>query len=117
MLYPIWRGNPISIWAFFLTEPLHGGNDMLWLCITAAGAGALLGLALMRVVAVFAASVTLAVSAVVLMRLGQWTLLEAIVYTFMLLGTLQFSYLVGFIFSSRWTRNTVTEGSRVHRSG
>src|SRR5262249_8082688 len=33
------------------------GNDMLWLFITAAGIGALLGLAVLRVLAVFAASV------------------------------------------------------------
>ena len=67
--------------------------------ITAAGAGALLGLALLRIPAVFAASIVLAVTAVVLMRLGRWLLLETIAYTFMLLAALQCSYLIGFIFS------------------
>jgi energy-converting hydrogenase Eha subunit A len=73
---------------------------MLLLFIAAAGAGVLLGLALLRVLAVFAASVALGVTAVVWMILGQWPLLGAIVYAFMLLATLQCSYLVGLIFSS-----------------
>jgi len=90
---------------------------MLWLIITAAGAGVLLGLTLLRALAVFAASVALSVTAVVSMTLGHWPLLEIIVYTFMLLAALQCSYLIGLIFSIRWTRNTVTECSRVHRLG
>jgi|SRR5215813_3720395 len=73
---------------------------MLWLFIAAAGAGVLLGLALLRVLAIFAASVALGVTAVVWMIYGQWPLLGAIVYAFMLLATFQCSYLVGLIFSS-----------------
>jgi len=74
---------------------------MLWLFITAAGAGVLLGLALLRILAVFAASVALCVTAVVWMIHGQWPLLGTIAYAFMLLATFQCSYLVGLIFSSR----------------
>ena len=73
---------------------------MLWLFIAAAGAGILLGLALLRVLALFAASVALGVTAVVWTIHGQWPLLGAIVYAFMLLATFQCSYLVGLIFSS-----------------
>jgi len=83
---------------------------MLWLLfITAAGIGALLGVALLRVVAVFAGSVALTVTAVILLSLAHWSLLNTIVCTFMLLAALQCSYLVGFISASRWTRNAVTE--------
>lgn len=85
------------------------GNDMLWLFITAAGIGALLGLAVLRVLAVFAASVALAVTTVVSLSLAHWSLLETIVCTFMLLAAFQYSYIIGFMSSSRWTRNTVTE--------
>ena len=101
----------------FAAQLVHGGNDMLWLFIVAAGTGALLGLARLRVLAVFAASLALAVTAVVLLSLAHWALLEIIVYTFMLLGTLQCSYVIGFISSTRWMRNTATEFSRVHRRG
>src|SRR5262245_10720567 len=73
---------------------------MLWLFIAAAGAGVLVGLALLRVLPVFAASVALGVSGVVWMLHGQWPVLGAIVYAFMLLATFQCSYLVGLIFSS-----------------
>jgi len=52
---------------------------MLWLFIVAAGTGALLGLARLRVLAVFVASVALAVTAVVLLSLAHWALLEIIV--------------------------------------
>jgi len=93
----------------FIAQFVWGNDDMLWLFITAAGTGALLGLALLRVLPVLTASVALALTAVVLMTLGQRPLLEIIVYTFMLLTTLQCSYLVGFIYSSRQMRNTVTE--------
>jgi hypothetical protein len=73
---------------------------MVWLFIAAAGAGMLLGLALLRVVAVFAASVAVGVTAAVWMIHGQWPLLGTIVYAFMLLATFQCSYLVGLIFLS-----------------
>ena len=90
---------------------------MLWLFIVAAGTGALLGLARLRVLAVFAASLALAVTAVVLLSLAHGGVLEIIVHTFMLLGTLQFSYVIGFVSSRRWTRNTATEFSRVRSRG
>jgi hypothetical protein len=75
---------------------------MLWLFILAAGVGVLLGLALLRVLAVFAASVALGVTSVVWMIHGQWHLLGAIVLAFILLATFQCSYLLGLIFSSPW---------------
>ena len=94
---------------------------MLWLFIVAAGTGALLGLARLRVLAVFAGSVALAVTAVVLLSLAHWALLEIIVYTFMLLGTLQCSYVIAFVIvlisSRRRTQNSATEFSRVHGRG
>jgi hypothetical protein len=79
-----------------LAQLVNGGINMLWLFITASGAGMLLGLGQLRVATLIAASVALAVTALVLLRLGQWPLLEAILYTFMLLITLQCSYLAGF---------------------
>jgi hypothetical protein len=82
---------------------------MLWLFITAAGIGVLFGLALLRVLAVFAASVALTVTAAVLLSLAHWSLLETSVCTFMLLVAFQCSYIIGFTCSSRSSRNTVTE--------
>jgi len=111
------RMEPHLILGVFPSQLVVVGNDMLWLFITAAGTGALLGLALWRVLAVFAASLALAVTTVILLSLAHWGLLGTIVYTLMLLGTLQCSYVIGFISSSRWTRNSLTECSRLHRSG
>ena len=90
---------------------------MLWLFIMAAVAGLLLGLALLRVLAVLAASIALVVTAVVWMTRGQWGLLDTIVYTLLLLASLQCSYLLGFIFSIRWTRVASPKCSRIPGSG
>jgi len=68
---------------------------MLWLYVAAAAAGALLGLSSLRAPAVLAGSVVFVAIAVVLMAFRRWPLLEAVINVFMLLATLQFSYLVG----------------------
>jgi len=67
---------------------------MLWLHIAAAGAGALLGLLWLPVLAVPAGLVVLVALAVVLMTLRHWPLLQAIVNLFVLLATLQIGYLI-----------------------
>ena len=73
---------------------------MLWLYIAAAAVGALLGLLGLRVLAVVAGSVALLGITVVLAALGHWSRLEAVISTFLLLSTLQFSYLAAFLLSS-----------------
>ena len=86
---------------------------MLWLYVVAAGAGALLGLLWLRVIAILAGSIVLVATSVVFMTVQQWPLLEAIVNLLMLLATLQFSYLVALMLSSAWTRlasRTLTGG-------
>jgi hypothetical protein len=65
---------------------------MLWLYMTAAGVGALLGLLWRRVIAVVAASAVLMTITVVVMTLRQRSLLEVVVNIPMLLTTLQLSY-------------------------
>jgi hypothetical protein len=71
--------------------------DMLWLYIAAAGAGTLLGLLRLRVLAVLAGSVVL-MSITILF--GRWSLLGTVVNLFLLLATLQFSYLGALLLSS-----------------
>jgi hypothetical protein len=72
---------------------------MLWLCIAAAGAGALLGLLGLRVLAVLAGSVVLVVITVALAAFGHWPLLEAVINAFLLLAIFQFTYLAASIYS------------------
>ena len=74
------------------------GINMLWLLLTASALGILLGLWL-RVSALLGASVALVVAATVLMTLGQWSLLQAIGFIYLLLITLQVGYLVGLLLS------------------
>jgi hypothetical protein len=76
---------------------------MLWLLVTASALGILLGLWL-RVSALLGASVALVVTTAVLMTLGQWSLLQAIGFIFILLSTLQVGYLVGLLLSGARTR-------------
>jgi hypothetical protein len=78
---------------------------MLWLYIAAAGAGALLGLFRLRVLAVLALSVILVATSVVWMTFFQpWPLLGAAINVVTLPATLQFSYLVALTLFSAWTR-------------
>jgi hypothetical protein len=77
---------------------------MLWLYIAAAGAGALLGLLWLRVLAVLAGSVILMAITVVWMTLQQRPFLEGVINVFMLLAILQFSYLATLMLSCAWTR-------------
>ena len=72
---------------------------MLWLYIAAAGAGALLGLLRLRVLAVLAVSIILAAISVVWTTIEQWPVTGAAVNVFTLLATLQFSYLVVLVLS------------------
>jgi hypothetical protein len=76
------------------------GLEMLWLYMAGAGAGALFGLLRLRVLAVLAGSVVLMAIAILLAALGHWPLLEAVVNVFLLLATLQFSYLAALLLSS-----------------
>jgi len=76
---------------------------MLWLLVAVGAFAVLIGLWL-RVPAVLVASMALAATTVVLMTLGQRPLLEAIVFIFTLLTTLQVGYLAGVILSSAWLR-------------
>ena len=76
---------------------------MLWLLVTASGAGVLLGLWL-RVPVLLAASIVLVITTSIWMTLEQWPLLEAIGFIFVLLITLQVGYLVGLLLSAAWTR-------------
>ena len=71
---------------------------MLWIFVTASALGISLGLWL-RVSALFVASVALVVTTAVLMALGHWSLLQAIGIIFILLSTLQVSYLGGLLLS------------------
>jgi hypothetical protein len=73
---------------------------MLWFYLVAAGAGALLGLIRLRILAVLAGSVGLVAVSIVLAALGHWSLLEAVINMFLLLATLQFSYLAALLVSS-----------------
>ena len=77
---------------------------MLWLYIAAAGAGALLGLLRLRVLAVLALSVILVATSVVWMTFFQWPLLGAAINVVTLPTTLQFSYLLALTLCSAWTR-------------
>ena len=77
--------------------------NMLWLLLTAIALGILLGLWL-RVSALLGASVALVVATAVLMTLGQWSLLQAIGFIYLLLITLQVGYLVGLLLSGARTR-------------
>lgn len=81
-----------------------GEAAMLWLYIAAAGAGALLGLLRLRVLAVLVVSVILVAISVVWTTYEQWPVSEAAINVFALLATLQFSYLVALMLSSAWTR-------------
>jgi hypothetical protein len=76
------------------------GMDMLWLYIAAAGAGALLGLLRLRVLAVLAGSVVLMAITILFAAPGHWSLLGTVVNLFLLLATLQFSYLGALLLSS-----------------
>jgi hypothetical protein len=76
------------------------GMAMLWLYIAAAGAGALLGLLRLRVLAVFAGSVVLVAITVVLAALGHWPILGAIINVFLVLAALQLSYLAAVVLSN-----------------
>jgi hypothetical protein len=68
---------------------------MLWLIVSAASTGILLGLWL-RVPSVLAASLLVAVaSAVLVPLLTEWSLLTGMAFVFVLLGALQFGYLAG----------------------
>jgi hypothetical protein len=77
---------------------------MLWLYIAAAGAGALLGLLWLRVLAVLAGSVILMAITVDWMTLQQRPFLEGVINVFMLLAILQFSYLAALMLSCACTR-------------
>ena len=77
---------------------------MLWLYVAAAGAGALLGLLGLRVIAVLVGSVVLVTATVAFMAVRQFPLLEAVVNVLMLLATLQFSYLVALMLPAARTR-------------
>jgi hypothetical protein len=83
---------------------------MLWLYVVAAGAGALLGLLWLRVMAILAGSIVLVATTVAFMTVQQWPLLEAIVNLLMLLATLQFSYLVALMLPDSGTRVPSQEG-------
>jgi hypothetical protein len=87
---------------------------MLWLLVTASALGLLLGLWL-RVAALLGASVALAMTTAVLMALGHWSLLQAIGFIFILLSTLQVSYLGGLLLSVVWTRLRNSRGNRLVR--
>jgi len=76
------------------------GQDMLWLYIAAAGAGALLGLLRQRVLAVLAGSVVLMAITILFAAPGHLSLLETVVNLFLLLATIQFSYLAALLLSS-----------------
>ena len=69
----------------------------LWLYIAAAGVGALLGLLWLRLLALLAGSVVLVAVAIVMAALGHWPPLKAVINVFLLLATLQFSYLVALV--------------------
>jgi hypothetical protein len=76
---------------------------MLWLLVTASVLGILLGLWL-RVSSLLGASIALVVTSAILMTLGQWSLLQAIGFIYLLLSMLQVGYLVGLLFSGARTR-------------
>jgi hypothetical protein len=74
--------------------------SMLWLYIAAAGAGALLGLLRLRVLAVLVGSVVLVAIIVVLAALGHWPLLGTIINVLLMLATLQLSFLAAVMLSN-----------------
>jgi len=73
---------------------------MLWLYIAAVGAGALLGLLRLRVLAVLAGSVVLMAVTIFFAALGHGPLLQTVINLFLLLATHQFSYLTALLLSS-----------------
>ena len=77
---------------------------MLWLYVAAAGAGALLGLLWLRVIAVLAGSAILVATTIVFMAVRQSTLLEVVLNLLMLLATFQFSYLVALMLPAERAR-------------
>ena len=87
---------------------------MLWLYIAAAGVGALLGLLWVRLLALLAGSVVL-VAAAIVMAAGHWPPLEAVINVFLLLATLQFSYLVALVRIASQDRFDVSEVSGASR--
>jgi hypothetical protein len=74
------------------------GLAMLWLYIAAAGAGVLLGLLWLRALSVLAGSVVLVAITISMAARGHWPPLESVMNMFLLLATLQFSYLLALIF-------------------
>jgi len=78
---------------------------MLWLSLTAAGIGVLLGLCV-RVPGVLAASGALVLACIGHTALAQWSLIAAVASTFGALTALQGGYVVGLMLSCAWTRAT-----------
>jgi hypothetical protein len=82
---------------------------MLWLSLTAAGIGVLLGLCV-RVPAVLAASGALVLACIGHTALAPWSLLAAVASTFGALAALQGGYVVGLVLSCAWARATSVNG-------
>ncbi len=76
---------------------------MLWLVVTAAGIGILLGLRL-QVASIIAASAVMALTSIVLMGFNGASLSEALAQTGALLLALQGGYLIGLVLFLSWSR-------------
>ena len=90
---------------------------MLWPIIAAGGVGLLLGLLIVRVHLVIAASMVLALTCGAVALLAQWSILGGIASAFAHVAVLQVSYLGGVLFSSACPRakapQAVLRSSRV----
>jgi len=76
---------------------MEGLTMLWWLYIAAAGVGALRGLLWLRLLAILTGSVVLVAGAIVMAALVHWPPLEAVINVFLLLATLQVSYLVALL--------------------
>ena len=79
---------------------------MAWAVICAGATGLLMGLLLLRVPAVLAASVVAVIAGVVLTTLTSWSLFSSVLYCANLLATLQIAYLVGGALACASSRET-----------
>jgi hypothetical protein len=96
-------------------------RQMLWAIVSIACIGILLGLRLLRVATIFAASLVLAVASTPLMLLlTEWSLLKSAGFLFVLVSVLQCGYLLGAAIASSQahSRSPANVGLRpIHRPG
>ena len=79
---------------------------LFWAVICAGATGVLMGLLLLRVYAVLAASLVAVIAGVVLVSLTSLSLFPSVLYCANLLATLQIAYLVGGALSCASSRET-----------